>query len=470
MNKKNENFDKEDYKYLASGHFKDVFLRKSGFQPPTKSGGVDYPKNKRYVSVFLSSSDMTTELNGLFYMQLVDPLGIFTLPLLGFRDLKEDPHSVSLMEHLISQVPAEWRKHDAYAFEILFLEGGISYDAELSKEMDFSLSDFLFQILFLIFCMGYMNDSGYYHMDIKDANILFSNSQLFLIDFSQVTRDCKVCLSFPLYFDEKEFDPNQPLNLVENIPPEANYLIMLDEIDISKNSTQQSAKYKKIKLTLKDWLEWVKKFSPEIVKEHIFYLKELKKLQRFSPERFEIDREYKDYLVETMKLRDKISLQRYGKLKGLIEKNALDNTVSTSSTPAKDKIRKILLLYADKHESYQLGSTILVWIRTFREKFYRNLNKKDKHIFDSFSLNIYEHLCAFNVIFRMDLTSFHKHFLKQLRFFGCKDLLQEYKAYCTKIYKEKNETAESNPHNEAAMKSERQHVENLFSYLDLLIY
>jgi hypothetical protein len=314
-----------------------------------------------------------------------------------------------------------------------------------------------------------MNECGYFHMDIKDANILYNDSQLFLIDFSLLTKDCKLDYNFVLYFDEKEVGTDKELNLTVNFPPESNYFFMLGDLGLSKNLKRQGEKYKQVDLTLKDWLIWANKYVPEIYKDHMFYLKQLKKLERFSPERFVIDREYKDLLVNRMKIRDKIYLECYEKFKGPDGKIIHDDTLLKCLKSAMDNFQDIFLLYADRYDSYRLGCTVLSWIRTFREKFYHHLDEEDKHIFDSFALSVYEHLCAFNVRHRMNLTDFHKHFLRQIRFFGYRDFLQEYKHYCSKIYKKRKDRVESNENIKESVRSEKLCFKNLFSNLDMLM-
>ena len=482
MNKRKNNLGKENYKYLASGSFKDVFIRQPGFKPASKRHGKRYSEGKSYVSAFFfDRKDAETEVKAYENMYLIDPLEIFTIHLVEKRDLLKEPNSVwyFLQEHLKSQLPKEWKgeklfREFPYVFEIVLPYGGISYEDELKGRSNCSLRDFLFPILFLIFCVGYMNDKGYFHKDIRDANILFDDSQLFLIDYSNLTKDCKTDLNDIFFIFDEEAEKEEPredcihLNLFW--PPEKNYLYLLEVMGFSKNIKNLPNKYKHVDLTLKYLLQFLKKKDPKIVKEHVYYLKQLKNLQRFFPERHTLDHEYREILFKRMIVRNDIFLKCYEKHKDSNGQLICNQAVRDCLEPAMYTHQDIFLLYADRYDSYQLGSTILIWIRTFREKFYHILIKEDKHIFDSFSLSVYEHLCAFNVIYRMNSFDFHKYFLEQIRFLGYNDFLKEYKNYCSKINNLENDTANLNSFQvKESVESEKKYFKNLFSYLDLLM-
>lgn len=464
------NFNKYDYKYMASGGSKDVFKRKLGFIPTFKTGGKKYPKNKSYVSAFFfRRQDYLDEMKALESMRLVDPMELFTIQPVKVRDLVKEPLLPSLLDHLMTELPEDRREERnreyPYISEMIFPYGGVDYQAELRARKNCTLQDFLFPILFLIFCLGYMHDLGYFHEDIQNQNILFNDAQLFLIDFSDLTKDCKTDFYPKIKFVKYE-KPKDEYFLGLYLPAEITYLNYLRGLGFSNDLRDQAKRYHDADFTLKDLLKQVNKHDPDIVKESIFYLKKLKSLERLSLDRCRLDREYKYNVNKRLLLRNQIYLQCFKKHKDPKGNVEMTDAVLKCLEPAINTVQDILLLYADRSESYRLGMTILWWIMTFRNKFYKDLVERDKDMFEKFALSVYENLLVFNVLYRMNLSNFHTHFLKQLRFLGYQDFLQEYKEYCNKVAEKK----ESNYKNvKQSVKLEKQYFENLFYFIDLLL-
>ena len=440
----NRGFSSDDYKYLSSGTYKNVFERRRGFVPKSHRKKKGESSKGKFVSAFFSKKlEADTEHKAAEIVSLIDPMHYFTIQPIDFVNLSKEPLQRNLEGYLKSQLPQNFRKlrTDPYTNEMVFPYGGKQYILEISQRQHFPFLDFLLPILFLIFWVGHMNESGYFHRDIKDLNILFHDSRLYLIDFGFLSNDFFAISGIEMHIDN---------------PPEASYLAQLEERGSEDN-------YKQMVFTKKEFLEFVSQIRLDLALDILKYDNELIKQGRFFSARDRLDTAFKESLIRRKVAQDKI-------IKNCLQSHRREqNSYQKCRFPALTIFDDIFLLHGDKFDSYQLGCTIARWLSAYKSKFSHTLNPVESFTLQAFTLYVFEYLTVFNVTYRMNLSTFHKLFLKQLKLFEYIYILKEYQKYCTKVFANSETDLEANEQRKKAIKFEKKSFVEMLAYLEKLI-